>query len=167
MSKIKNVLTVVVGLSLMVMLAVLITPTKTRGQGGNQHPLNVNVVNLYPAHPIQKELTLPSTPEKVCVPVPEGQAMIVELVTARTFAISNAEGHFVLGLETTAGGEEVPHNIVLQRQPTGEHTAFFGTTQPLRVYADPGTDVCLRAQSFDGGPFTPIVTFSGQLVDLH
>jgi len=167
MSKIKNVLTVSLGLSLIVVLVALITPTKTKGQGGNQHPLNVNVVNLYPAQPFQDELTLPSTAEKVCVPVPRDKGLILELVTARTFAISNAEGHFVLGLETTAGGESVPHNIVLQRQPTGASTAFFGTTQPLRVYGDPGTELCFRSQSFDGGPFTPIVTFSGQLIDVR
>ena len=44
MSRIKNVLTVSLGLSLIIVLVALITPTKTKGQGGNPHTLNVNSV---------------------------------------------------------------------------------------------------------------------------
>ena len=176
MSKFKNSLVAFGGLSLLIGLIGLITPARTQGQGGsNAHPLNVNVVNaptvkatdLYPAQPIQKQLTVPGNPsEEACVSVPEDRGLIIELVTARTFSISNAQGHFVLGMKTIAGGETVPHNIPLQRQPTGDSTAFFSIVQPLRAYADPGTEVCFRSQSFDGGPFTPVVTFSGQLVNL-
>lgn len=167
MSRIKNLLTLALGLSLIIVLVALITPIKTKGQGASPHTLDVNVVNLFPAQRFQKELVLPGTNEKVCFQVPRDKGLIVELVTGRTFAISNAEGHYVMGMETTAGGETVPHNIVFQRMPTGDNTAFFGTTQPLRVYGDPGTDLCLRSQSFDGGPFTPVITFSGQLVEVR
>lgn len=29
-----------------------------------------------------------------------------------------------------------------------------------------GGNQCFNSHSFDGGPFTPVVTFSGQLVDV-
>jgi len=101
MFKLKNSLVAVAGLSLvtgLIALMALITPTRThgQGQGGNQQPLNVNVVNaptvrvtdLYPAEPFQKNLTVPSTGEGVCVSIPEDRGLIIELVTARTTSSS-------------------------------------------------------------------------------
>jgi len=173
MSKIKNSLVVFAGLSLVIGLLALITPARSQGQdGANQHPLNVNVVNsptvtvtdLYPA-PFQREMTLPNA-VPVCVSVPEDRGLIIELVTARTFSDSNL-GRFVLGMRATAGGgSPVTHNIPLQRQEDSVNGASFFIAQPLRAYADPGTELCFSGVSFDGGPFSPIVSFSGQLVNV-
>lgn len=175
MSKITNSLVAFAGLSLVIGLIALTTPTRTQGQGGgNQQPLNVNVVNaptvkvtdLYP-QPFQRELTLPSSGGTVCVSVPEGRALIIELVTAQASSSSSALTHFVLGMNTTAGGETpVDHSIVLQKQQTGINgEALLAVTQPLRAYADSGTDLCFRAVDFDAGPTTAFITFSGQLVN--
>ncbi len=173
MSKVKNSLIAFAGLSLVIGLIALITPTRTQGQGGNQSPLNVNVVNsptvkvtdLYP-QPFQGELTIPSSGGEVCVSVPVDKGLIIELVTARASGPS-ALSHFILGMSTTAGGQTpVRHGIVLQKQQTGINGgALLAVTQPLRAYADPGTDLCFRALDFDAGPTTTFISFSGQLVN--
>ncbi len=176
MSKLENSLVSFAGLSLVIGLIALTTPTGTQGQGGgNQQPLNVNVVNSptvkviepYPAQPFQRELTLPSSGGTVCVSVPEGRGLIIELVTALASSPNTALTHFVLGMNTTAGGETpVDHRIVLQKQQTGINGGvLLAVTQPLRAYADSGTDVCFRAGDFDAGPTTAYISFSGKLVN--
>src|SRR4030095_3855823 len=144
MSKVKNSLVLFAGLSLVIGLIGLRTPARTQGQGeGNEHPLNVNVVNtrtvkttdFSPAQPFQRELIFTTaTPAPVCVSVPAGRGLIIELVTARTFSTSNPLGHFVLGMRTTAGGESMFHNIPLQRQENDTNGAQFFIAQPLRAY---------------------------------
>jgi hypothetical protein len=174
MSKVKNSLVVFAGLLMVIALIALLTPTRTQGQGGgNQQPLNVNVVNsptvkvtdLYPL-PFQRALTLPSSGGTVCVSVPEGKSLIIELVTAQASNSTGALTHFVLGITTTAGGEApVTHSIVLQKQLSSINDTYLAVTQPLRAYADAGTDVCFSAVNFDAGPTTAFITFSGQLVN--
>ena len=51
-----------------------------------------------------------------------------------------------------------PHNILFQRLPQADHTAFLAT-QPLRVYGDPGSTSSFRSLSFGGGPFHPVIIF--------
>jgi hypothetical protein len=172
MSKLKNSLVAFAGLSLVMGSIALITPTRTQGQGGNQQPLNVNVVNsptvkvtdLYP-QPFQGKLTIPSSGGEVCVSVPVDQGLIIELVTARASGPS-ALSHFILGMSTTAGGQTpVSHGIVLQKQQANINSAHLAVAQPLRAYADPGTDLCFQALDFDAGPTTTFISFSGQLVN--
>lgn len=174
MSKVKNSLVALAGLSLVIGLFTLITPARTQGQGGgNQQPLNVNVVNnpsvnvtdLYPAQPFQRELTLPASGEEVCVSVPEGKGLIIELVTALASGPDELDFYF-LGIRTTAGGETpVTHRIVLHQQQTGLNNNLLAVTQSLRAYADSGSDVCFDTLEFDAGPTTTYVSFSGQLVN--
>lgn len=175
MSKLKNSFVAFAGLSLVIGSFALITPARPQGQGGgNQQPLNVNVVNspsvnvtdLYPAQPFQRELTLPVSGAEACVSVPEGKGLIIELVTARAYG-PDALSHFVLGLRTTAGGgAPVSQSIVLEKQQTNIGSTLFAVTQTLRVYADSGSDVCFQHADFDAGPTFALVSFSGQLVSV-
>ena len=174
MSKVKNSLVGFAGLSLVVGLVVLVTPARPQGPGsGNQHPLNVNVVNspsvgateLYPSQPFQRELTLPVSGAEVCVSVPEGKGLIIELVTARASGPEELD-FYILGMRTTAGGETpATHRIVLHQQQSGATDNFLAVTQPLRAYADSGSAVCFDALEFNAGPTFASVSFSGQLVN--
>ena len=171
MSKVKNSFVAIAGLSLVIGSFTLITPAEPQGKGGNQQPLNVNVVNnpsvkvtdLYPAQPFQRNLTVPVSGEEVCVSVPEGKGLIIELVTARAYG-SDELDHYVLGIKTTAGEARVTHGIVLQKQQTNVGSTLLAVTQSLRAYADSGSDVCFVPLDFDAGPTTTHITFSGQLV---
>ena len=175
MSKLKNSFVAFAGLSLVIGSFALITPARPQGQGGgNQQPLNVNVVNspsvnvteLYPAQPFQRELTLPVSGAEVCVSVPEGKGLIIELVTARASGSEELD-LYILGMRTRAGGETpVTHRIVLHQQQAGLNSSLLAVTQALRVYADSGSDVCFDAVEFDAGPTFALVTFSGQLVSV-
>ena len=174
MSKFKYALLVFAALLFVISLLTLKTPARSQGQGpGNQQPLNVNVVNspsvnvteLYPAQPFQRELTLPVSGQEVCVNVPEGKGLIIELVTARASGPEELD-FYILGMRTTAGGETpVAHRIVLHQQQSGANENFLAVTQPIRAYADSGSAVCFDVLEFDAGPTFASVSFSGQLVN--
>jgi len=168
--------------SLIAFAAVLVTvvlsaPALAQGRSGEAPPTqNVNVVNnptvqasdLYPAQPFQKKLIPQTTvgPLEACTTIPAGRGLIVELVTAQATSTS-AEAYMVIGLSTTAGGENVTHEIPLERQVISSTRTLLGVTQPLRAYADPGTELCIRVVTFDGGPFPSIsTTISGQLAPV-
>ena len=175
MSKVKNSLVAFAGVSVVIGSLALIAPVRPQGQGGaNQNPLNVNVVNTpsvnvtehFPAQPFQRELTLPVSGTEACVSVPEGKGLIIELVTARASGPEELD-FYILGMRTTAGGETpVTHRIVLHQQRSAATENFLAVTQPLRAYADPGSDVCFDAVEFDAGPTIAFVSFSGQLVSV-
>jgi hypothetical protein len=174
MSKVKNWVVAFAGLSLIIGSLALIAPAEPQGKGvGNQHPLNVSVVNspsvkvtdLYPAQPFQRELILPVNGEEVCVSVPEGKGLIIELVTARASGPEELD-FYILGMRTTAGETPVSHRIVLHQQRTGLNENLLAVTQTLRAYADSGSDVCFDALEFDAGPTFAFVSLSGQLVSV-
>jgi hypothetical protein len=172
MAKIKNTFVAFGVLSLVIVLISVMTPTKTQGQGGNQHPLNVNVVNspnvqltdLYPAQPFQRRIILTSLVGE-CVSVPADKGLIIELVTAQATGLTDELTHFILGMNTIAGGQPVDHRIILQEQRSGANVTILAVTQPLRAYADPGTDLRFRPLDFDAGPTTTRISVSGQLVN--
>ena len=163
------------GLALVVGLTVLFAPASTQGQGQGGPPTqNVNVVNnptvqasdLYPARPFQKVLILQATPTgfRACTTLPPGGGLIIELVTARTFGSTPSEVFMVMTMETTAGGDLARHDIPLEKLNESPSSAQLAVAQPLRAYADAGTELCFVSSNFAGGPFGEVrASVSGQL----
>jgi hypothetical protein len=165
MSKIKNSLVAFAGLSLVIGLIALITPTRTQGQGGaNQQPLNVNVINTTDAPVPVREVENPAyDPIQVglqeadpgVIPnftVPAGKRLVIEYVSAQ---VSQANCDFVrYSLTTTVQGVSLEHLFFLQVVGLSvSSTKMFGLSQQTRIYADPNTEVILkrRIDSTTGG----------------
>ena len=182
MSKIKNSLVAFAGLSLVIGLVARITPTRTQGQGGgNQQPLNVNVINTAnapvpvrdvenPAHdPIQVGLQKfnPAVPNFT---VPTGKRLVIEYVSAQ---ISQTDCDFVrYSVTTTVQGVTQEHLFFLQVVGVGfTSPKIFGLSQQTRIYADPNTEVILgrSVDAMDSGcgfsEPSPDLTISGYLVN--
>lgn len=179
MYKFKQSLLAFAGLLALVSAIAFLTPRTGLGQKPSPLPpsQNVNVVNnppvqasdLYPARPFQKLLVprpgeIPGRLED-CTTVPADSGLIIELVTMTAQSLS-ASGHLVVELRTIAGGEDVGHIIPLERQVIGSNLTSLAVTQPLRAYADPGTELCIRRVSSGGELQALNATISGQLAPV-
>ena len=96
--------------------------------------------------------------------VPAGKRLVVEHVTA-TIAVSPGQ-HALMNVMTTANGNQAVH--FMSPTPQGEWIGFqvFGVSQPVRFYADAGTQVRLQAnKNGTTGIGSATVSLSGHLVN--
>ena len=175
MSKIKNSLIA----SSFFFALFIFASTATYGQ--NAKPAaDVNVVNTpsvrdadNPAHqPVQAIVACLADNvlgcSEIIYTVPEGKRLVIEFVSME--AILTADQKAQLKIETTAGGANVTHNFPL----TPPAVVFQGEAvvstlaQPVRLYADAGTSVEIKARRNNIGPAFKAffrVSISGYLVD--
>jgi hypothetical protein len=165
------------------MALLLITASINVGQAeGAQGPQNVNVINtplpVQVVNPVTNPALQPfqatggsllsegqSSLSFVLVTVPAGKRLVIEHATASGFF---GEGNkMIAGIYTTVGGVEVFHNLVMTEQGTINDPVTFTAAQPMRVYADPGTNVIgitQRTPLTGGGGMG--ITISGYFVDI-
>ena len=184
----KKSLVAVAGLAALVGLIALVMPASTQGQGGgNQQPLNVNVVNTESAPAFVRDVGVPlRTPVQIKVntfidygayigveeiyTVPAGKRLVIEHValTSENLAAGNAVRATVV---THFGGEIFDHTLDVRAQAA---VAFGGgqlslVNQQMLAFADAGTVVEVRAKvnaaqgSGIGGYSALLGTLSGYL----
>lgn len=103
--------------------------------------------------------------------VPAGQRLVIELVTG--FTRVHVAELVRLTVATQAGSGVVVHHVapsVYRRElPPGVAPDFMVTfSQPVRIYADPGTQVTVTAARSENAEITPTffaLSLSGYLVD--
>jgi hypothetical protein len=146
-----------------------------------QAPANVNVINTASAPVPVREVGPSLEPFQasgggsfssgvdsssfVLVTVPLGKRLVIEYATVSGFASEGVK----LGalIATTVGGTTVSHQLVVTDQGTLNDPATFAAAQPMRLYADPGTNVVgivyRTPNEFGGGAG---ITISGYFADL-
>jgi hypothetical protein len=150
MKKIKNSLVVLLGIFALISLATLLVPSLTQGQGqggGNQSPLNVNVVNTpLPVRDVENRAIEPfraSTAESgaTLVTVPEGKLLVIELVTGAAFTSgTNSEDAIELFTPTFHSFFIAPsHKRVL-----GLSQSIAWYTHSVRFYVLPGEQLSVN-----------------------
>jgi hypothetical protein len=101
----------------------------------------------------------------VLVTVPPGKRLVIEYATVGGFASEGVKLGTVI--VTTVGGTTVQHQLVVTDQGSIYDPVNFAAAQPMRLYADPGTDVVgivvRTPNAFGGGAG---MTISGYFVDL-
>jgi hypothetical protein len=180
------------GLSLVISLIALVTPSRTQGQGGNQQPLNVNVINPAAAPALVRDVNNVARPRfsatkfcdishleltQVCTiaTAPPDKQVVIEYVSVRArmepgvlpFAQINAtQTHAPSGMAQTW---RFPH--IMTPQGTFENNGalrdFYVSSQLVRFYVDPGQPVALEVDRSIHGTLAVgfTVTISGYFVD--
>ena len=190
MFRFKQSLITAAGLSLVISLLALVTPTRTQGQGGNQQPLSVSVVNTdsrpvpvrevgdpaRQAVQVQSACVIASfQPFLGCTPadhytVPAGKRLVIEYASLKAFLPPGQAA--VMGIETILNNEPVKHSLpqtpaVVTTNPLlGDGSLNVVTTgQQMRIYGD-GSVTVKAERTGDTGSATFIFTISGYLVDV-
>ena len=177
MFKLKNSLVALAGLTGLVGIITLVTPAAGQGQGGNnQHPLNVNVVNLPTRTPVQfSAFCSVSFPETNCestlYTVPDGMRLVIEHVAlvSDTLVTGNAIQASVLTQPEV--GNTLSHHLDLRAQAPVEGTLFVAN-HPILAFAGPGKEIRLTAildqpQGSPGSSFNVLRgTLSGYLESI-
>ncbi len=111
--------------------------------------------------------------------VPEGKRLVIEHVSASGSIESQSvpDRNMLFAIETVAGGKSKWHALITSKDGAfsvvvspEEFTTFvrFTASQPMRIYADPGTKVYFHvSRSYIYGPTASAgMTISGYLADL-
>jgi hypothetical protein len=111
--------------------------------------------------------------------VPEGKRLVIEQVSAFGSIESGSvpDGNMLFAIETVAGGKSKWHALITSKDGAfsvvvspEEFTTFvrFTASQPMRLYADPGTKISFHVtRSYIYGPRASAgMTISGYLADL-
>lgn len=114
----------------------------------------------------------------VVTTVPAGKRLVIETVTGLCFKGSPNSSHRI-GIETTGGGSTVEFNlppaakgIYGRYDQLGDFEGTLGSTSiafggPLKLYADPSTDVVATARrNIASGDTTCWISLAGYYVDL-
>lgn len=158
----------------------LIAPIASYGQTAKP-AADVNVINTpsvrdtdNPAHqPVQAIVACLADNvlgcSEIIYTVPEGKRLVIEFVSME--ASLTADQKAQLKMETTAGGANVTHNFPLtQPAVVFQGEAVVSTlAQQVRLYADAGTNVEMKARRNNIGPAFKAffrVSISGYLVDV-
>lgn len=102
-----------------------------------------------------------------CVPqsytVPTGKRLVMEFLDSFCFVPSSSNIDLI-SLNVTTAGVPIFRNFAAIRQALPDSTARFDLAQPLRLYADPGTEVIPGFQTDDpSGQAGCNIQFSGYL----
>jgi hypothetical protein len=172
----KKSLIAIVGLAVLAGLIALVTPTSTQGQGGgNQQPLNVNVVNTASAPALVRDVSLPvRTPVQIKVhtyfqvgledvyTVPEGKRLVIEQVALASNNL--VAGEVIRGTVITQfAGQTFDHHLDVRPQFTIASGTFYIANHPLLAFADQSTHVQVDARSAGGSSGNLEGTLSGYL----
>ncbi len=99
--------------------------------------------------------------------VPTGKRLVIEQVSV-SLRLPSGEFAFSLVVATSLGGGTIAHSLLPTKLGTFGSLEFFTASQPVRIYADPGTDVIAEACRPSSGETTGIFTgsISGYLVPI-
>jgi len=182
MSKFNNFLPKAVGCVVTLLVVAFITLGQAITAGAAPAPTNVNVINPASTPVSVREVGPAIEPFQasaggsfyngvdsqtfVLATVPPGKRLVIEYATVSGFL---GEAGLKLGalISTTAGGTNVQHSLPVTEQGSINDPVSFAAAQPMRLYADPGTNVVgivFRTPSQFGGGGG--MTISGYYVDL-
>ena len=189
----KQTLAACAGLALVIALIALATPIRTQGQGGNQQPLKVDVINPAAAPALVRDVDNQARPRfsatkfcdishleltQVCTiaTAPPDKQVVIEYVSVRArmepgvlpFAQINAtQTHAPSGMPLTW---RFP--LIMTPQGTfdnnGSPKDFYVSSQLVRFYVDPGQPVELEVERSIHGTLAVsfTATISGYFVDV-
>jgi hypothetical protein len=97
--------------------------------------------------------------------VPAGKCLVIECVSGY---VNMPTGGKIsdLSLQTTVGGQNVPHRLPVAFMVSAGGTDRYVTCQLLRAYAGPGTTVSYGVGTSGGSSQSSTLTISGHLVDV-
>jgi hypothetical protein len=147
---------------------------------GASPPSNVNVLNTpLPVHEVANPASQPfqayvsfsiasgstsSGPIVLLGVVPPGKRLVIEYVTMLG---ESGSGKMAAWISTTVAGVSAQHYLVLTEQGPLYGVPAFAASQPMRVYADPGTEVTgFVIRSDTTGTADGNISVSGYLVDV-
>ncbi len=95
--------------------------------------------------------------------VPPGKCLVIDYVSGEAFMPNGQKALF--GIITTAGGVQVRHYLGTNAAAAFGGQDYFWVSGPVHIYADPGTNVTLRAdRDIATGTATFRFSVSGHLV---
>lgn len=99
------------------------------------------------------------------ITVPAGQTLVIETVSLQ-LDVTPSGSQLEAFVNYTSGGKSVSVFVPLSFAYTQTSNGFdtYTATQPVRLYADPGTSVTLTAFSPTGSTGTLFLTLSGYLI---
>ena len=112
---------------------------------------------------VMSDPAFPAAPQSFTVPA--GKCLVIEWVSGY---VNMPTGGKVsdLSLQTTVGGQSVPHRLPVTLMLSAGGTDRYVTCQMLRAYASPGTMVGYGVGTSGAGPQSSTLTISGHLVDV-
>jgi hypothetical protein len=166
--------------SLVLMVTLLVVTADIGNTAGGPPTQNVNVINT--PLPVREVFNPASQPFQasagdlfgatetsktfVLATVPAGKRLVIEYATASGFfAAGNKMGALIT---TTVGGITVQHQLVMIEQGAIADPVDFAAAQPMRLYADPGTNVLGIVFRTDppSGSGGAGMTISGYYIDI-
>ena len=149
------------------------TPNVTISGNTSASPLFVRDVDNPARQPFQIGFPFTMNPATIQVfqsfTVPVGKRLVIEYVSMGSGSVPVGQHLFII-LLTTVGGVGAFHYVAVTPQgslPPPNAADTFVASQPMRVYADPGTTVNIQMQRESGvGACEPNLTVSGYLVDV-
>jgi hypothetical protein len=138
-------------------------------------PLPVEVTNTPAAEPVQHKcvcvISGGSATTTDTVTVPSGRRLVIEFVSVRALVPIGQTPEVQIFTGTgglPSGTTSMGHSIALPVTPVpGGSVDVYHASQPVRLYADPGSGVTIHVARFQTtGTATFEVTFSGHLVTL-
>lgn len=98
--------------------------------------------------------------------VPEGKRLVIEYVS--TWITDYGSAHYVLEVNTFRDGRAIRHMVPLVQQVNNSTWTDYIAGQPVKLYADPDTDVVVAVQRTGYREASDISTaISGHLVNLR
>jgi hypothetical protein len=138
-------------------------------------PLPVEITNTPATEPVQHKcvcvITSGTAIATDTVAVPSGRRLVIEFVSVRTILPTGQTPEVQIFTGTgglPSGTTSMGHSIALPVTPIPSGASdVYHASQPVRLYADPGSDVTIHVARFQTtGTATFEVTFSGHLVTL-
>jgi len=124
-----------------------------------------------PLQPFAKEIaaTFPGngTSATAMFTVPAGKRLVIETVSLLIF-LPSGQNYDSVSIATSVGGQTVNYSLFPGPIPQSGTASVYGITQPLKIYADAGTQVVaavLRPIAFGDGTLDLVI--SGYLVDAQ
>ena len=178
MSKLRSYLITAVGIvfivSVLSITATGVVHSHTRGAARVRvvntvdHPVLVRDVNDA-RQPFQRVVSIPNPAGSLFAAgnftVPGGKRLVIEHVSILSAVPPGQK--VLLIMNTQVEGQPADHFLLADFQGSFGGTDRFFVSQPIRVYADPGTSVVIRTErTSTGGNASYAATVSGFLVDV-
>ena len=124
-----------------------------------------------PLQPFAKELaaSFPAsgTSASAMFTVPAGKRLVIETVSLLIF-LPSGQNFDSVSIATSVGGQTVNYSLFPSPIPQSGTVSLYGVTQPLKIYADAGTQVVAAIlRPIASGDGTLNLVISGYLVDAQ
>jgi len=121
--------------------------------------------------PFAKELNAPfpanGTSTSATFTVPAAKRLVIETVSV-LITLPSGQNYDSVSIATSVGGEVVNYSLFPGLIPQSGSAMLYGITQPLKIYADPGTQVVAAIiRPIASGVGSLDVVISGYLVDAQ